>query len=252
FTPPYELTGGTDYYYGVAQITSGFIFATLDAPATMNLNLYYYSPLGGGSIGNPQNQMGYVAMNAVTMGTNMALSAQASQSLFCKDDAAASTLTLNAIGSLTSYTWTRNGTQGGVISTSSANAVVTPTIPSSIPSGTGTITYSVIGVDGPSGCRSNGAVVTVTVSACTAISENNTDGYNINVYPNPAVNSISTINGLAGTNEITVFNMVGQSVRTFKTNQESMELDLSGLPSGNYILRITGDNKQTRMVKIMK
>lgn len=250
FTPPYELTGGTDYYYGIAQINSGFVFATNNAPATMNLNLYYYSPLGGGSIGGAQNQMGYVAMNAVTIGTNMALSATASQSLFCKGDA--STLTLNAIGSLTTYTWTRNGTGGGVISTSAANAVVTPTIPTSIPSGTGTITYSVIGVDAASGCRSNGVTITVTVSACTAIADNNTDGYNISVYPNPAVNSIATINGLVGTNEITVFNMVGQSVRTFKTNQESTELDLSGLPSGNYIVKITGDNKQTRMVKIMK
>lgn len=251
FTPPYEMNANTQYYYGIAQINGGFIYASQEVLATTNLDLYYFSPLGGGSVAsNAQNQMGYIAMEAITTTSNLAITASASQSLFCKGDA--STLTLNAMGSLTTYTWTRNGSGGGVISTSSPSANVTPTIPASIPSGTGTITYSVIGADAASGCRSNGVSITVTVAACTAIADNNTDGYSINVYPNPAVNSISTISGLVGTNDIMVINMVGQSVKSFKTSQETAELDLSGLPSGNYIIKITGDNKQTRMVKIMK
>lgn len=250
FTPPVELTANTPYFYGVAQLAGGFVFATQEVLATTNLNLYFQAPVTGGSIGNPQNQMGYVAMQAVTMGTNMAISASASQSLFCKGDA--STLTLNALGSLTTYTWSRNGVGGGVISTSSPSANVTPTIAASVPSGTGTITYSVMGTDGATGCRSNGVTITVTVSACTAIADNNSNGYNVNVYPNPALNGISTISGLVGTNEITIYNMVGQTVKTLKTADQTVELDLSGLNSGNYIIKITGDDKQTRMVKILK
>lgn len=250
FTPPVELSANTTYFYGVAQLAAGFIFATQDVLATTNLNLYYQAPVSGGAIGNPQNQMGYVAMQAVTTTSNLAITASASQSLFCKGDA--STLTLNAQGSLTTYTWSRNGTGGGVISTSSPSANVTPTIPASVPSGTGTITYSVMGTDGASGCKSNGVTITVTVSACTALADNNSDGYNVNLYPNPAVNGFSNISGLVGTNEITIYNMVGQMVQTVKTDKDVVELNLAGLPSGNYIVKITGDNKQTRMVKLMK
>ncbi|MDP1800290.1 MAG: T9SS type A sorting domain-containing protein [Bacteroidota bacterium] len=71
------------------------------------------------------------------------------------------------------------------------------------------------------------------------------------VYPNPTVNGKTTIAGLEGTNTVTVYNMLGQSVLTLTSDREVVSIDLSSQPLGNYLVRVTDSNKATKTVKII-
>ncbi len=71
------------------------------------------------------------------------------------------------------------------------------------------------------------------------------------VYPNPTVNGKTTIAGLEGTNTISVYNMLGQSVLTLTSDREVVSIDLSSQPLGNYLVRVTDSNKATKTVKII-
>lgn len=245
FTPAQDITGGSDYWIGIAQITGAtFPFATSALPlATTNLNLFYTVPFGGGSIGQPQNHMGYLGMQGVFSFTNTTIDeVTASKYVACKGDGAGS-VTLTAIGGPSSYTWTPGNLQGPTV-------IVTPSLGTA--SGTGVVNYNVTGTDGATGCKSAPAVITISVSACTGLAASNTSGgYDIKLYPNPSVGGKATISGLVGTNAITVFNTLGQVVLTQEVAEETTSLDLSDQPAGNYMVKISNANNETRTIKIM-
>lgn len=240
FTPAESLTGGTDYYIGVAQLVGNtFPFATASVPADYNLNLYYTVPIAGGSIGSAQNQMGYLGIQAVLGFTQTEISVAATKTIVCKQDGPG-TVTLSALSDgLDTYTWTPGG-QGAIV-------VVTPTVPGA----TGSVNYNVTGTDTQSGCRSTLTSITVSVSACVGLADNNSNGFNINLFPNPTANGKSTITGLVGSNVITVMNTLGQVVAKFTTSEETAGIDLSNQPSGNYIVKITDSSNESRMVKVI-
>ncbi|PBQ34282.1 hypothetical protein CNR22_21740 [Sphingobacteriaceae bacterium] len=242
FTPPVELTPNTQYFYGISQLTSGvFAFGTLDVLATTNLNLYYFCPNSGGSIGSPQNQMGYLGLQATLSFSQTTLDeAYASSTVICKQDGANS-VTLTAFGGSSSFSWTP-GNLGG------AEVVVTPTVAGA----SGTVNYVASGTDGVSKCKSNTITVPVVVSACAAISSNTSNGFDLKLYPNPSATGKSTLSGLSGTNVITVYNTLGQIVATQKSSEETTEIDLSSQPSGNYMVKISSDRNETRLVKLIK
>ncbi|MBI2723080.1 MAG: T9SS type A sorting domain-containing protein [Bacteroidetes bacterium] len=73
----------------------------------------------------------------------------------------------------------------------------------------------------------------------------------LNLYPNPTVNGKTSIAGLEGTNVITVYNMLGQVVSTISTDKEVVSIDLSAQMAGNYLVRITNSNNQTKTVKVI-
>ncbi len=93
--------------------------------------------------------------------------------------------------------------------------------------------------------------VTVTVSACTGIAANSSNGYNVSVFPNPSVNGKTNVTGLVGTNVITVYNTLGQVVLNQTVSSESLEIDLSNQASGNYMVRITDSNSESRIIKLV-
>ena len=245
-----ELTAGTLYYYGVEQLNSGFVFATSES---YNFRLFsgqfFNAPAGGGSIGGVQNQMGYVAMQAVLNYSNTYITASASNTIICNNRGVAlgeretTTLTANGIPGQT-FAWTPG------ISTSSngLSIVVSP----SVSALQGLINYSVTATDPASGCKSNVAVITVSLQNCTGLPDNTGFGTSIIVYPNPVVNHKTTVKGLEGANTITVFNVLGQSVLNFKTTEEEVEIDLSNQPTGNYLVKISSTSNQSRIVKIIK
>ena len=73
------------------------------------------------------------------------------------------------------------------------------------------------------------------------------DGFEtINLYPNPANDKIH-IEGLEGEHEIQIYNAFGMLVMT-TTLQGDSEINISDLPTGNYLMRI--DNH--RAVKFIK
>lgn len=248
FTPAYSLTAGADYYYGIAQLVpSSYPFATAEVPADWSLNLYHTVNIAGGAIGAPQNHMGYVGMIAVLSFTDTEISASPSRTLVCKQDAANSVTLTAGGGALTTFTWT-----GGGLTAPQNSAAVLAVSPVVTSTAGGVVVYNVSGTHGPSGCKSASVAITVSVSTCTGLSSNSSNGFDIRLFPNPSVNGKSTITGLVGTNVLTVFNTLGQVVLTQTVSGESTSIDLSGQPSGNYLVKITDtSDNQSRTIKII-
>ncbi|WP_317897192.1 T9SS type A sorting domain-containing protein [Aurantibacillus circumpalustris] len=239
-SPAIELTGGSNYYYGIAQLSSStFPFGTRAVLATTNLNLYYTVPIAGGSIGSPQNHMGYLGLQAVLGFSNTTIEATASETVVCKGST--STVTLTAIGGSSTFTWTPGNLQG-------SSVVVTPTIANV---NGGIVNYQVTGTDAATGCKSNTYLLQVKVDLCTALSSNTSNGYDLKLFPNPATNGKSTISGFTGTNIVTVYNSIGQVVLTQSVSEDTMSLDLSNQPAGNYLVKITGSDSESRIVKVV-
>lgn len=74
---------------------------------------------------------------------------------------------------------------------------------------------------------------------------------NVKIYPNPAVDK-TTISGLNGKNTVVVYNMIGEAVFTQQTEQEQVSIDLSKYARGNYLIRISDSQNNSRAVKIVK
>jgi hypothetical protein len=81
------------------------------------------------------------------------------------------------------------------------------------------------------------------------ITENKADVLNnSSIYPNPAQNSATLKLNLTGTSkvQVNVLNTVGQIVKTTEAQGQigtnSINLDLSGLASGIYLVNIKADN----------
>jgi hypothetical protein len=60
----------------------------------------------------------------------------------------------------------------------------------------------------------------------------------VSAYPNPTAGNISINLGSDEASEVTLINLVGQAVMQFERKQGTIQLDLSNLTSGIYILRI--------------
>ncbi|MEO6302737.1 MAG: T9SS type A sorting domain-containing protein [Bacteroidia bacterium] len=73
----------------------------------------------------------------------------------------------------------------------------------------------------------------------------------ISVFPNPTINGKATIAGLEGTNTVTVYNMLGQTVLTLTSDKETVSIDLVNQPMGNYLVKVTDSNKASKTVKII-
>ena len=242
FATPYALAANTSYYIGVAQtngtVTAAYPFSSLTPPYTIN-NFYRASPVGSALVNVDR---GYLAIGAVVTTTALNISALASKTVVCKKDGP-NTVTLTATGSgPNTFTWT----PGGV----GASVAVTPSV-AGASTATGVVYYTVVGTETVTGCKTAASTVSVAVSLCTGLATNNSNGYDIKLFPNPAVNGKSTITGLVGTNSITVLNTLGQVVLTQVVTEESTSIDLSNFASGNYLVKITGDNSESRLIKVV-
>lgn len=72
----------------------------------------------------------------------------------------------------------------------------------------------------------------------------------LTVYPNPAHSFINVVTDGADNANIQLVNMTGQTVRTAKATagQQVTQLQLSGLPAGNYIMTVNGGNTTARQM----
>ncbi|MEI7501747.1 MAG: T9SS type A sorting domain-containing protein [Paludibacter sp.] len=73
----------------------------------------------------------------------------------------------------------------------------------------------------------------------------------INCYPNPALNEL-TVSAQSEINEVTVRNLVGQSIRNVIVNGKTKTIDLSGLAAGNYFIVAKMSNGQITNQKFSK
>lgn len=90
--------------------------------------------------------------------------------------------------------------------------------------------------------------LTVTYSGVESV-QNSID--NIRTYPNPVVNQLSIDAGSANIDQVSIFNLKGELVRTHNSNVNRLELSVSDLTSGVYILKIR-TNEGTAVRRIMK
>jgi|GEM_PF-1630836 len=79
---------------------------------------------------------------------------------------------------------------------------------------------------------------------------NNANYTNLKVYPNPVNNVVTIANGTA-ISKVTVTNMLGQTVITRSTDAAEVQLDLSGLQQGTYVLQLEAEGSSAS-VKIVK
>jgi Secretion system C-terminal sorting domain/Ig-like domain CHU_C associated len=83
------------------------------------------------------------------------------------------------------------------------------------------------------GCESDSFVI----EANEVLSTSNFGFRNLMVYPNPAADILNVSNDEAITN-VTVTNLLGQSVMSHSGESNTMQVNISQLPQGNYILRV--------------
>lgn len=96
-------------------------------------------------------------------------------------------------------------------------------------------------------CTSTSALdVTVTVTLGT----NDVAMSGLKVYPNPTT-GILTIENAQAISGVEIFNLTGQIVRVKTVNELATTIDMSGLASGTYLVRVTSD-AATKTLKVIK
>lgn len=88
------------------------------------------------------------------------------------------------------------------------------------------------------------------ITATEVLKSNIFESGSFNVYPNPASAKI-TVNAVNTISQLEIYNMLGQKIISQNGNGNSVTLDISGLPSGNYILQVTASGK-TASQKLIK
>lgn len=105
-------------------------------------------------------------------------------------------------------------------------------------------TYYVIQVVG--GCESDALAITVEVTLSNTIF----DGKSFTAYPNP----VRDIFNISYSNEITgieVTNMLGQTLISETKNATDIQIDMSALPTGNYLVKVKTD-EMIKVIKVVK
>jgi hypothetical protein len=236
-----DLTAGTPYMFGVLQQAGGYYpMAIFEYTASIPPYDYYTVPATGGAPSLIQNADGFLGIEPVLVFPATEMLATTTRSAVCVKF---EKVTLNAVGSPTSYVWSSNA---GAVTSSSVT--LTPTVAGI--SGTGTAVYSVWGTDPVSGCKTATATVQVKINTCTGLMDAEAAA-NIKIYPNPATNGKCTVSGLQSNCTITVFNTLGQAVADIKTSGEEATIDLSGQAAGNYIIKITNSSRESRILKMV-
>lgn len=169
-----------------------------------------YSVSGTNSLGCVSNMP---AVSNVTVSALPNITVSSSNSVLCTGQ----TATLNAGGGI-SYTWTPTG--------SGNNIVISPTTNTS---------YTVTGTN-PNGCV-NSAVITQTVSACTGIKETETPDV-ISIYPNPNSGSFSIDLKNIENVSVEIYDSFGKLVYSETISENHASVELHGLASGIYHLRV--------------
>ena len=239
FATSEALQGGTEYYIGLAQtVTGAYPMATIENPYGYQPLGYFTAPLAGGSVNQIVTQnYGYFGIEGIYNFDAINIELVANSDIVCRGDAT----TLTVLGTAANYTWSSNAGSG---TAGLSNVIVTPTV--TAPS----ISYNVRGKDAASGCLTNQSIMTVSVNACTGLMSEEKSA-NIKLFPNPTVNGKTSITGLEVGSKVLVLNLLGQTVLSEVAKEESVELDLTNFPNGNYLVKISDTNNQDKVTKLV-
>jgi hypothetical protein len=97
----------------------------------------------------------------------------------------------------------------------------------------------------------NDAVGTFQVSAYDASLGNNSfDSSNFTFYPNP-VKDVLNLSYSQNINRVQVINILGQEVKTVSIDTNQAQVDMSNLPLGTYLVKVTSGN-DVKTIKVVK
>jgi hypothetical protein len=99
-----------------------------------------------------------------------------------------------------------------------------------------------------SGCESLDRLAVTSTGPCL-----NIDNYNdvkINYLPNP-VENVLTISSNEIITTYHIMNSIGQLIESEKVDMTDFEINMSAIPSGNYLIRLSSDRK-FKTLKIVK
>lgn len=130
-------------------------------------------------------------------------------------------------GGASSYTWSSGVSDGVAFSPS------------------GTVNYTVTGTDANS-CQ-NADTITVVVKTCAGIKQASAIGW-LNMYPNPAVNTLHI--DIEKAARVRMYDITGQLVLDQPVAVGKNEINIANLPSGAYDLTVSADGKTTYL-KVM-
>jgi len=95
-----------------------------------------------------------------------------------------------------------------------------------------------------------GVYLDFMINVVTDLSTNTFDSSNFKYYPNPVTNTL-TISYTNSISEVVVSNLLGQQISAVKPNVTQADIDMSSLPNGTYLVKVTSEN-QTKTVKVVK
>ena len=111
--------------------------------------------------------------------------------------------------------------------------------------------YSVTGTDA-NGC-SNTANIIVTAAKCVGITESENSTYSYNVIPNPGTGLFSVLaDKVSGELQMSVYNELGQLVKTQDLLSGENKLDLQNEKAGMYFVRIIENENVVKVIKLIK
>ena len=139
------------------------------------------------------------------------------------------TYTVPLESNVTSYQWTL---PTGAIGTSTTNSI---TVTYSINTVPGNITVRRLNVCG----TSTDTILPITVNTLLGLNQIQKDYFVY--YPNP-VNNVVNFENNNPIKKITLFNLLGQVIQEKEINSLLGQLDMSKLPTGNYLLKVKTDN----------
>ena len=96
------------------------------------------------------------------------------------------------------------------------------------------------------GCSSTPFAVTISV----VLGNDDFDSVNFSVYPNPT-SDVVTLKYSNEISEVSVINLLGQTLLNKKLNTTEAIIDLSNLPSATYIVKVVSEGK-IKIVKVIK
>jgi len=95
-------------------------------------------------------------------------------------------------------------------------------------------------------CLNENAVV----AACATLSVNDVDMETLSCYPNP-VKDVLNISYDKEIENVSVVNLLGQTVLTKVINTPNAQIDMDSIPAGNYFVKITSAGA-VKMINVVK
>ncbi|HNP33434.1 MAG TPA: T9SS type A sorting domain-containing protein, partial [Flavobacterium sp.] len=105
-------------------------------------------------------------------------------------------------------------------------------------------TYYAVNVVGS--CSSEPFAVTVTVT----LGNDEFDNLHFMYYPNPT-SSVVNISYSRNITQVTLINLLGQTLMSEKTNSTEVQVDLSRLAEATYFIKVASDEKE-KIIKVIK